>query len=102
MEFYIPEDAPETYKKSIEASKVAYNAALEAGMPREQARGILPLSIYTEFVWTASLQAVVHFCKLRKHTGAQKEIQQYAEAVEFLCRPQAPISWDALMSSEGV
>lgn len=85
-----------TYQDAINTSLYAYDKLRTLGVAREMARMVLPLSVYTEFVWTASLQAVVHFCKLRNHEGAQVEIQEYAVAVEELCRPIVPHSWDAL------
>jgi thymidylate synthase (FAD) len=43
---------------------------------------ILPLALFTECYWTCSLQAVVHFLKLRLACDAQQEIRYYAEAVK--------------------
>lgn len=74
-----------------------YHRMLEHGVAKEQARGVLPLNIYTEFYWTASLQALVNFIQLRKHAGAQYEIRLYADALEQLARTVAPVSLDALL-----
>ncbi|MBK8191288.1 MAG: FAD-dependent thymidylate synthase [Vampirovibrionales bacterium] len=74
-----------------------YQRLTEAGAAREQARGALPLSIYTEFYWTASLQAIVNFIQLRKHPGAQYEIRVYADAIETLTRQVAPLSLQGLL-----
>ncbi len=73
-----------------------YRHLLAEGMPREMARINLPLSVYTEWTWTASLMAVVHFVSLRDESHAQWEIQQYAKAVEALVKPIAPTSWQSL------
>jgi thymidylate synthase (FAD) len=56
-----------------------YKKLLEIGVAKEQARMILPLSIYTEFYWTASFQAVYNFLSLRKKPDAQGEINDCAE-----------------------
>lgn len=91
--------AERTRSQFEDATAIAYCeylALLDAGIAREQARIILPLSVYTSWVWTASLQAVVHFCQLRSEPGAQYEIQCYAQALMRLCRGKAPESWDAL------
>lgn len=74
-----------------------YQRLTEAGVAREQARGVLPLSIYTEFYWTASLQAIVNFIQLRQHPGAQYEIRVYADAIEALTRTVAPLSLQGLL-----
>lgn len=90
------ETAQLVYLDACNGATYAYDKLLALGVAREMARMVLPLSVYTEFVWTASLQAVVHFCKLRNHEGAQMEIQDYADAVEELCRPLVPHSWESL------
>ena len=63
-----------------------YNALLELGVAREQARGLLPNCTYTEWIWTSSLQCLLHFITQRLWTdGAQQEIACYAEALlEFV------------------
>lgn len=79
-----------------------YEFLLSIGVAREQARIVLPLATYTSWVWTASVQALVHFCVLRNETGAQFEIQQYAKVVEELCRDKAPATWTALEQNHSV
>jgi thymidylate synthase (FAD) len=74
-----------------------YQNMIAAGVAREQARGVLPLNIYTEFYWTISLQALANFVHLRKHAGAQYEIRLFADALEQLARRVVPVSFDALM-----
>lgn len=98
------DDPGETFRKRYEnhckeAFHLYEDLAL-AGVAREQARGVLPLSLYTEFYWTASLQAVVNFIKLRQHPGAQYEIREYANAIEKLLQDVVPVSYAALMSSD--
>jgi thymidylate synthase (FAD) len=55
------------------------------GVSREQARTILPLSIITKWVWTASLDDFARVCNLRLHENAQKETQEVASKVATLC-----------------
>jgi thymidylate synthase (FAD) len=89
------------YRKQCEDSLNLYRQLVESGVAKEQARGLLPLSIYTEFYWTASLQAVVNFIKLRQHAGAQYEIRLYADALEALTRQIVPESFNALFGAKG-
>ena len=65
------------------------------GVSKEQARAILPPAMYTSFVWTCSLQALLHFISLRIGKGAQYEIVSYAEALLELARPIAPEAFAA-------
>ena len=73
-----------------------YNYLLRIGVAREQARAVLPLACYTEWVWTASLEAVSNFIRLRDHDHAQPEIREYAVAMTELARLVAPVAVDAL------
>lgn len=57
-----------------------YTVCVEAGGSKEQARLFLPVNIYTSFIWTTSLYALIHFIKLRNTPEAQWEIRQYAAA----------------------
>lgn len=96
------DDPGETLKHRYEAHAKAsfqlYEEMVLAGVAKEQARGVLPLNIYTEFYWTASLQAVVNFIKLRKHEGAQFEIRAYANAIEQHVKTVVPVSYEALLA----
>jgi len=73
-----------------------YEMMLNFGVSREQARIVLPLSMYTEVIWTASLQALHNFVELRNHEHAQYEIKLYAEAIGDVCSSLWPESWKAL------
>ena len=57
-----------------------YNKLIEAGVCREQARGVLPQNMYTEYYGTVNLNNLLKFIDLRTHEGAQWEIQKVAEA----------------------
>ncbi len=89
------QQARELFAQQCHASYSAYRALLELGVGREQARGVLVPSVYTSWVWTASLQAVLHFIDLRRGAGAQSEIGAYAQAILELIRPTVPISIEA-------
>ena len=53
---------------------------IDAGVCREQARGVLPQNLYTEYYGTTNLHNLLEFVSLRLHEGAQWEIQQVAKA----------------------
>ena len=57
-----------------------FNDLIEAGVCREQARGVLPQNLYTEYYGTVNLSNLLKFIDLRTHEGAQWEIQKVAEA----------------------
>ena len=58
-----------------------FDQLLAAGICREQARGVLPQNLYTEYYATANLNNILKFIGLRTHEGAQWEIQQLAIAM---------------------
>ena len=57
-----------------------FERMIEAGVCREQARGVLPQNMYTEYYGTTNLNNLLKFIDLRTHEGAQWEIQKVAEA----------------------
>lgn len=80
------------YKQAITQAMQAYEQLLEAGVCREQARGLVPLCTYTEFIYTCNLHSLCHFLKLRLGQGAQHEIRNFAHALLILALPHFPIS----------
>jgi len=60
-----------------------YNELInEENICPEQSRTILPQSMYTEFVETASIDAYNRLINLRSDDNAQKEIQKYAKSIK--------------------
>ncbi len=83
-----------TYQKLIEDAVQAYETLLNAGVAREIARGMLPLCVYTEFIFTCNLHSLVNFLRLRLAAGAQHEIGVYAQGMLELAMPHFPVSLD--------
>jgi thymidylate synthase (FAD) len=73
-----------------------YNEMLDYGICPEQARMVLPQSMYTEFVEVGSLAAYARLYSLRSSKEAQKEVRLYAEAVGKVMQELFPESWSAL------
>lgn len=72
--------ASEIVKNFHQNSLRVFNMLLSAGVCREQARGILPQNLYTEYFGTTNISNLLKFIDLRTHEGAQWEIQRVAEA----------------------
>ena len=77
--------------------KHLYQELLEQGVAPEQARMILPLSMYTEWYWTGSLSAFARVCNLRMEPDAQEETQEIARQIDKKCAKLFPISWKYLV-----
>lgn len=72
-----------------------FDDLLAAGVCREQARGVLPQNLYTEYYGTCNLNNLVKFVDLRLHEGAQWEIQQVAKAILEIATDLFPITVNA-------
>ena len=69
-----------------------FDDLMTAGVCREQARGILPQNLYTEYYGTCNLNNLVKFIDLRTHEGAQWEIQQVAKACLEIATDLFPVA----------
>jgi thymidylate synthase (FAD) len=85
----------EGYRLAAANARLAYDVAINSGISREQARGILPLSTYTEAVWKIDLHNLMHFLDLRLDSHAQQEIRQYAQAITNIVEQLFPQSMAA-------
>ena len=83
--------------RCMEAVKT-YDSMIEAGICAEQARFVLPQSMYTEWHWTGSLYALASVVNKRRNPHAQQEVQDFANLVDSVIAPLFPIGWAALTS----
>ena len=93
------ESADEVHRRIAEFQKTAlhmYESLLAHKLAPEVARGVLPQSMYTEFIETGSLSAYSRLCKLRLDPQAQEEIRVYAAGVSRLIEKHFPVSWKSL------
>ena len=90
----LPDELNEPLTKKMQAfydqAFALYREMLQAGVAREHARMVLPLSLYTEFYWTVNARALMNFLMLRLDTHAQWEIQQFAHAAEEIFAEKMP------------
>lgn len=88
------------YLHSCRESFAMYSLLLSQGVCKEQARMVLPLSLYTEAYITMSLEAIAHFVTLRTHEGAQWEIVQYANVLKQITSELFPVSFNTLVGEK--
>ena len=69
-----------------------YRQLLDAKIAPEQARLVLPQSMYTEWYWTGSLYAFARVCNLRTSDDAQEETREIAQQISSLIETKFPIS----------
>jgi thymidylate synthase (FAD) len=87
--------------KQNENSLALYNELLEAGVCREQARGVLPQNMMVTFWATVDLSNLIHFLDLRDSEHAQWEIREYAVAIKELIKPIVPNVFNTLKRLQG-
>lgn len=73
---------------------VAYTNSIDDGVAPEHARLFLSLNHYTHWMWKQDLHNLMHYLRLRKHSHAQIEAQQYAQAVYDLLKMFLPHSME--------
>lgn len=73
-----------------------YKALLDADIAPEQARMVLPQSMYTEVIATGNLYAWTTMFNQRTDSHAQKETQDLAKQIGEVIEPLFPVSWKAL------
>ena len=74
-----------------------YTGMIEDGIAPEQARMLLPQSMFTSYYVTGSLAAWARAYKQRSDSHAQVEIQMLAHQWNSLIEPLFPVSWAALI-----
>ena len=84
--------ASDAIKSHHEKSLQLYNTLLDKGICREQARGILPQNLYTEYYATCNLNNLMKFIALRDHDGAQWEIQKLAAGMREIASKIWPVA----------
>ena len=73
-------------------SLTLFDDLIQSGVCREQARGVLPQNLYTEYYGTVNLSNLLKFIDLRTHEGAQWEIQKVAEACLEIATDLFPVT----------
>jgi thymidylate synthase (FAD) len=89
--------AEEIVRTSYNLSYRAYQKLLELGVAKEQARLVLPLSLYTEFYWTINGRSLMNFIKLRNDKHAQWEIRQFAKVIDKIFKEKCPWTHSAFI-----
>lgn len=78
-----------------------FDDMVNAGVCREQARGVLPQNLYAKYYGTVNLSNLLKFIDLRTHEGAQWEIQKMAEACLDIATEIWPFSVGAYREIKG-
>lgn len=77
-----------------------YFNSKEVDLAKEINRINMPVSAYTEFYYKTNLKNLLHFLKLRDHTHAQKEIQEYAKVIDGIIQQWCPVVYQAFIEHD--
>lgn len=88
------EGNPETQKifaETVQQIAATYQKLLQAGIPAEDARFVLPNACETKIVMTMNARSLLHFLEIRACIRAQWEIRQLALEIRKKVKEVAPL-----------
>lgn len=88
------------YEAFLEDAKWLYNTMIDNDVCPEQARIVLPQSMYTSYYVTGSLYAWANAYNQRIDKHAQQEIQEVAQQWDAILRELYPEAWKVLTKGE--
>jgi thymidylate synthase (FAD) len=87
------EAAAKAYDDALKTVYSAYEKLVAAGVPKEDARYILPSAIKTKLVMTLSARSLMHLVWQRTALQAQWEIRELASTLHNLAKEATPEIW---------
>ncbi len=87
------EAAYKAYDEALKVVYAAYEKMVAAGVPKEDARYVLPSAIKTKLVMTVSARSLMHVVWQRTALQAQWEIRDLVNAMLNLAREATPELW---------
>lgn len=100
MEVVIPPsivDNPEalaSFNEAVEVARKVYRKLLSLGIPKEDARFIIPQGVSTRIVFSMNARELHHFFRLRLCSRAQWEIRELARLTLLEVRKVAPLIFE--------
>jgi thymidylate synthase (FAD) len=86
--------AKKRYDETVETIRKAYQELIELGVPKEDARFLLPNACATKIAVTMNFRELRHFIKLRGSKEAQWEIRELAQEMLRILKEKAPNAFD--------
>lgn len=84
----------EHFDRAFRSAIDAYHMLLNAGVPAEHARDVLPLALATQLMITANLREWMHIFKQRTDTAAHPDMQKLMGAILEDFRANIPLIYD--------
>ena len=89
---YLRVDDPsyQTWERACKVAESAYFALLSAGYAPQMARAVLPTSLKTELVMTATADEWIHFLHLRTSEAAHPQMREMATQAQKILQKEDP------------
>jgi thymidylate synthase (FAD) len=91
------EAAYKAYDDALKSIYAAYEKMVAAGVPKEDARYILPSAIKTKLVMTLNARSLMHMVWQRTALQAQWEIRELATTLHGLAKEATPELWTRII-----
>jgi len=91
------ESAMRVYDEALKAAHQAFENMIALGVPKEDARYVLPNAIKTKLVMTVTAKSLMHIVWQRTALQAQWEIREVANAMLNLAREATPELWTKII-----
>ena len=91
------ETAYKAYDDALKAVYAAYEKMVAAGVPKEDARYVLPSAIKTKLVMTLNARSLMHMVWQRTALQAQWEIRELASVLRGLAEEATPELWTKII-----
>src|SRR5271157_4200396 len=89
--------AADAYDAGLKAVYEAYEKMVAAGVPKEDARYVLPSAIKTKLVMTLNARSLMHIVWQRTALQAQWEIRELASKMLSLAKEATPELWTKIL-----
>jgi thymidylate synthase (FAD) len=86
----------ELVNNALNSSLKAYDSLIEAGVAKECARMVLPLTTQTTMYMTGTLRSWIHYIELRAKEDTQKEHREIAVGIKNIFINEFPVISEAL------
>ena len=83
----------ERFEQAYAVTWKLYQDMLSDGVAKELARSVLPVGIYTEFLFKCNFRSLMNFISLRASEHALYEIRVYAQAIAKVVANIVPVAW---------
>lgn len=89
-----PDRVEKLYRDAYQDASAYYQMLLDQGVPREQARKVLPMGTKTNIVMSGNARAWMHILHVRTRADVQGETRRCAEAIFDELREWMPYTFD--------